>query len=601
VTPERIAELGRLPFLRDVTPLKRELRSVASVYGLDTEYDRAGRLVCWTVSGPGGDELFTSPLSVAALESHALATEPTARAAVFVSFFSLAELQFFDLVADARELRVYGRGSTDVKFKSKRVDVSIVDVARFFDGQPLKKAAAAFGLTKRDYDVTDVTPACLRDPVFRDYALHDARIARIIFERLRDEWLALGIDLLCYPTAASAAAALWRRRDLQAPLARPPHQLRRLGLHCAWGGRAEAFRRGSWSVATELDLKSAYPRAVLSYGAFPAGDEWRAEHRLRELLDEPFALAVVDFAFPRATMFPCLPVMHAGRMLFPLRGRSACTGDELRLAQEMGAKLVVVRGMAAAKAADDSAQRFMAWALETREKVKGTARAFVAKLAANSLTGKWVQNRDGVDMDRVLALAAAENVRPASLFQLGPTERRELGLVAQPMLGGAFWPESYALTTGRVRALLGRELWRNGRPLYCATDSVWTEGKATPPTPEWDAKLVGPAVVVRTRLARIEAGDDEHLAFHGVASKEAARELLARFSLSAPEETEVAYDARRPIGLKEGVRRDLIVGRWMVEKGRRARTDWDGKRRLVNGETSVPWETIHDAQPGGTP
>lgn len=586
-------ELGSDPYRRLLRPLKRDRRSVATVYGLDTEYTRGGRLVCWTVSGPGGDELKTTPLSVAALESHVEETEPTAREAVFVSYFSLAELQFFDLAAEAESLRVFGRQSTDVSFASTtrgRVKVSILDVARFFDGQSLKAAAASFGLQKLDRDVTHVTHADLSDQQFRDYAIRDARITRQIFERLRDEWMAWGVDLLCYRTAASAAAALWRSRYLDAAHARGAPAVRRLGLRCAWGGRAEAFRRGFWPTASELDLKSAYPSAIVSFGAFPRADEWREEARLARVVDAPYALAVVDFAFPEQTLFPCLPVMRDGRMMFPLRGRASATGDELRVAAAMGAKLWIISAIVAHAASDDSAQRFMAWGLEERAKHKGTARAYCAKLALNSLTGKWAQNRDGVDMDRVLRIARDERVRPAALFQLGPAERAELGIAAKPILGGAFWPEAYALTTGRVRAQLGRELASTSDPIYCATDSIWTEGEATPKL-GWDRKALGPACVARTRLARIESGADEHLAFHGVGNRDAARELLARFSLSAPDDVTLSYSASRPVGLREGLRGDLIVGRWKVEPRRKASTEWDRKRRLVAGGYSVPWET----------
>lgn len=596
MTPERIRELGRLPFLRHVEPLKRERRSVATVYGLDTEYTRSGELVCWTVSGPGGDELFTRPLTIDALESHVQRTEPEAREAVFVAFFSLAELQWFDVVDQARELRVYGRGSTDVKFRCRRVQVSIVDVARFFDGQSLKAAAASFGLQKLDYNVTDVHHEDLRDSKFRDYAIRDARIVRIIFERLREEWLALGIDLLCYPTAAAAAAALWRRSYVEETIARPEHRHQRLALACAWGGRAEAFARGAWDGATELDLKSAYPRAVVSFGSFPRGEEWRDENRLDVLLAAPFALAEVDFQFPESTWAPTLPVMRDGRMLFPLRGRSCCGGDELRLAYSLGARLVVVRGMAADRGSDDSAQRFMEWAMETRAKVKGTARAYVAKLAANSLTGKWIQNRDGLDFDQVLAVASRENVRPAALFRLGPLEREELGIVARPMLGGAFMPTFYALTTSRVRARLGEALQKVPGAVYCATDSVWSREGAEAPSDEWDVKMRGEAVVARTRLGRIRDDKGEHLAFHAVSSKEAAGRLLDRFAKAPERDAEVHYVAKRPLGIKEGLRRDAIVGRWVLESGRKATTEWDGKRRLLPNNETAPWKYAHERE-----
>jgi hypothetical protein len=533
-------------------------------------------------------------LTVDALAEHARRTCPGVREAVYVAYFSLAELQFIDVIEEAREVRLYGRGSTDAGFHARRgVDVSIRDVARFFDGQGLRAAAASFGLEKLDFDVSNVSRADLADPRFRDYTIRDARLARIIFERLREEWLRVGVDLLCYPTAAAAAAALWRRRDLQVPIGRPLPRERALALACSWGGRAEAFRRGAVECATELDLKSAYPRAVLSYGAYPRGDDWRAEFRLAAVLGARWGMAEVDFEFPRETFAPVLPVVVDGVMLFPLRGRSCATADELRLAESLGARLRLVRGMAADGEGDDSAARFMAWATEERQHHRGTARAYVSKLASNALTGKWSQNRDGIDYDAVLRLSRAEGVRPAALFRLGPLEQEELGIAAAPRLGGAFVPEWYALTTGRIRARLGEALNRGTSALYCATDSVWQSGVAAPPSPEWDVKGTGRAVVARTRLAVLDA-EKEHLAFHGVSSPAAAREMLARFAL-AGEDVTLPYESRRPRGLREGMRRDYIVGRWFTES-REASTKWDQKRRLIGGGETVPWEMARERQ-----
>lgn len=598
---ERIRELGAAPYKIDVRPLKRERRSVATCYGLDTEYDPDGRLVCWTVDGPGGSELFTSPLTIDALESHVQRTEPAAREAVFFTYFSLAELQFFDVIGDARSVRLFGRGSVDASF-GRRVLVTIVDVARWFDGQRLKDAAASFGLRKLDYDVGDedapVSRASLRDARFRDYAIHDAIVARKLGERLRDEWLALGrgVDSLIYPTAASAAAALWRREYVTTPLQKPKPELRRLALACAWGGRAEAHRRGAFGGASERDLRSAYPSAVRAFGGFPVGDSWRFTSRLNETIDARFALAEVDFRFPPGARAPCLPVLVGGRMYFPLAGRSCATGFELRLAAELGAKLWLVRGMVADARDDDSAQRFMAEGMEQRAKCKGTARAYVWKLACNSLTGKWIQNRDRFDFDRLLKLARETNCAPAALLALGPVESAELGIVSTPSLGGAFWPEAYALTTGYVRAQLGKALARDETALYCATDSVWTEKRgAAGYGPEWETKLTGAAVVARTRLARIvgvkDGKEKEHLAFHGISRRDDARELLDAFSARPEREHFRAYEGRRPVGLKEGLRHDLFVGKWIAENNRAATTKWDGKRRLLSGGFTEPWPT----------
>ena len=276
----RINELGALPYHRGPTPLKRVRRDeISEVFGLDTEYTQTGELVCFTVAGDRRREIYEPPLTVARLAEIARDFSPRCRRAVFFAFFSLAELQFFDLVAECKAARVYGRGSVDAEFLSVagRCDVEVRDVARYFDGASLASAAKSFGLQKKTEDVTNVTRADLQRDRFREYAKHDAFLAREIFVRLRESMLSFGrgVDALLYPTAASLSAALFRQDFLDAPIELPHRRIQRLAMLCSWGGRAEAFFRGAVPDAAEFDLRSAYPSAVLDHHGFHHGAAWR--------------------------------------------------------------------------------------------------------------------------------------------------------------------------------------------------------------------------------------------------------------------------------------------------------------------------------------
>ena len=573
------------------------------IVGFDTEYDsRTGALLSWQLDGAQGQAFNRAdriPITPETLSSEARRVSGAAlgRKVVLVSFFSLAELQFLPTFDEAVDFFVGPRGSLDAAFDTESGRIEVVDVARWFDGKGLAEAAEAFGLKKLEWHRSRVSAADLECAPFREYALNDATLARAITLRLRQEFAAEGADTLQSKTPAGVSSRVYRVNYLERDLAPPPRAVRRLGLACAWGGRAEVFARGKFAHVTEFDLSSAYPEAVKSFEQFPEPSSWEPLTSLRDLDRWRGGIARVGFQFPPTCAFPCLPVFERGLLLFMLSGISAATLDELRLAKRLGARLDLIDGFAYRDGLR-SAARYHADLVTRRATAKG-ARKVALKLLANSWTGKLNQQTRKVDLRRMRRVAEKYAVSLRDLAAMTENERHAFlllrdappedwkALAPQVEVGSLYVPEWYALITGRVRAQLGAMLVTTA-PVYCATDAFWTPKTMAAPA-GCTKKRAGPATTVRSKLAAIWSRPT-HLAMHGIAQKKAATKLLRRFDGDG--EQSVHYVIRRPVKVFESLKTGRGLGTWLRQP-RDARTFWDDKRKLLaDGRSTRPWNDV---------
>jgi hypothetical protein len=606
VESETVRGLPPAAFERVVTKPKRavELHVLAhEIVGFDTEYDsRSGALLSWQLDGAQGQAFNRAdriPITPETLSSEARRVSGAAlgRKVVLVSFFSLAELQFLPTFEEAVDFFVGPRGSLDAAFDTESGRIEIVDVARWFDGKGLAEAAQAFGLRKLEWHRARVSAADLERGEFRDYALNDATLARAITLKLREEFAAEGADTLQSKTPAGVSSRVYRVNYLEHDLAPPARAVRRIGLACAWGGRAEVFARGRFDHVTEFDLSSAYPEAVKSFGEFPHPASWRPLTTLRHLEAWRGGIVRVGFAFPPTCEFPCLPVFERGLLLFVRAGVAAATLDEVRLALRLGAKLELIDGFAYRDGLA-SAARYHADLVARRATAKG-ARRVALKLLANSWTGKLNQQTRKVDLRRMRRVAEkyalplrdlgamSENERHAFLLLRNAPPEDWKALAPQIEVGSLYVPEWYALITGRVRAQLGAMLIGNA-PVYCATDAFWTPRAIACPK-GCEKKRAGPATTVRSKLAAIWSRPT-HLAMHGIAQKKAATKLLRRFDGQGEEH--VHYVIRRPVKVFESLKTGRGLGTWLRQH-RDAKTFWDDKRKLLaDGRSTRPWSDV---------
>lgn len=589
---EQIEQLGLGAFERVISPLAKVRSFDGLVVGFDTEYtSRTQEPLCFQLSDGGARSYFygraVSPARLAAALVRDFGVQRGDEVCL-VSYFSIAELQHLPVKRASFAWREYGTGSLDCSFLDERsgVTLHIFDLARFFDKQGLAAVASAFGLEKLDFDTSRVTRASLKSARFREYAVRDAWLCGAIVRKLREQFAPWAVDPIQEKTAASTAAAVFRRGWVSEPIQCENNSARLAGMRACWGGHAEAYARGLFDGVSELDIKSAYPRAAIELGTMPDGKTWREVSTLRQLERCVGGFALVDFSFPEEEQYPCLPVVLREAQLYPLRGREWVTFSEVSLALRLGASVRIVEGWGYT-GGTRILRDYMEEILEKRSKAQGAERVAL-KLLANSLIGKFAQRVSEVDLETLRKFSESEGVLLDDLACMSREELQALGLGAMPRVGAVFHPEWNALITGYTRAEIA-DLARSTRALYVATDAVWTQHPPKKP-PAWlDLKRFGRAVVARTRLGMIEEdGGAIHCAHHSIWNRKAAIQLLANL-----EAGKLTYSTRRPLKLRESLRKGERFGKWIEEK-RVANAKWDGKRKLYTDGRTSPWRSVDD-------
>jgi len=265
---------------------------------------------------------------------------------------------------------------------------------------------------------------------FREYAMTDARICReytirIIRQNqgLTDEFKlpitlsALGVTLLeRFWAEQGQDVAVMSGREIkklrswdnakgryttrrESVLIENLHDYENLLSECYHGGRNEQFQFGPLSHGqwVDYDLTSAYLTAMAMIGRA----DWSSIREIKdtkELLSyKPIDLAFarIEFEFGGAVKFPCLPVRTENGLVFPLKGTTCVPIAEIKLAQAMGAKVEMKRGLVIQADRSEATRPFLEfgrYCLEERKKAeKGSLENAFWKEIANSTYGKTAQ------------------------------------------------------------------------------------------------------------------------------------------------------------------------------------------------------------------
>ena len=581
-----------------IRPLKTHRFSDAAVLGFDTEYTSKGaRLLSVQLAYGDKAEFFPiRELTVDALAELVISVAGLGtRNAVLVSYYSFAELQFLPVKTEAFRWREYG-GSFDCSFYSKRhgCSVRLFDLARFFERRSLATVAESFGLKKLPWNTTEVTAATVRDKAFREYAKNDAVITLKIFEALRVEFAGRGTDILVSETPARASSEIFRSQYVTKEIANRNSRARFAGMRSAWGGRAEAFRVGSFPQLFEYDLQGAYPNACISFGSLPATKNWAEILTLKGIDSFAGGFAQVRFEFPLDEIYPCLPRAYDNSLLYFTRGVEWVTLDEIRLARSMGADVELLEGWGY-KAGTTELVEFMRAMVDERKTAKG-ARRVMLKLAANSIIGKLAQRTPTADLEALWKVSQDEGIAIEDLLYLPETELAKYGITKGFSVGSCFMPEWNALITGRVRAEISK-LARETEAVYCATDAIWAR-KEQPhihATFSYDTgielKRRGPGQVFRTKVGRIddpkEKADGYHVVHHGIHSRAVADAMMRSGAWKA------TYVNKRPVKIRESLLHDKPFAKW-GEFEMTASLGWDMGRALNEDGTTRPWRDVEE-------
>lgn len=265
--------------------------------------------------------------------------------------------------------------------------------------------------------------------------------------------------------------------------------------NCYYGGRNEAYVVGYHSgVLTDIDLAGAYTTAMAAIRL----PDWNGLKETTDLniLAHPEALSVarIKFKFPCDTRYPSLPV-RAGAfgLIYPLEGETYCTGPELVVAIDQGAKIQVEKGV------------FVPWLNNVRpfaeftKKInqmrdgyhKGTLLERISKEIGNSLYGKTAQGVANMRGDKnTSGRSRGFNSRSGEMNDLPPSK------ITQPLLA--------AYITGLVRAVLSElisKLPSKARLLTATTDGFLSD------IGPGELDMSGPMITLFMQLREIVSGD----------------------------------------------------------------------------------------------
>lgn len=286
---------------------------------------------------------------------------------------------------------------------------------------------------------------------------------------LRTHWKKSGIDSLKIVGKETIKERVFNRRLGYYQTKTQTIYLQNLHWHidfvteCYHGGRNEQFWFGPGEPGLwfDYDLQSAYPSAMSLIG-IPDWKSLRPIQNLDELLrlkPVDLAYANVNFEFPRAVRYPCLPVRTDSGIIFPRKGNCSTHISEILLAVSLGAQLEFIEGRFIESKRHPKGNRvfnsFLEHCVEERNKhPKKTVMNLFWKEVANSTYGK-----------------VAQGLRPRRIYNLktDDTEILQESKVTNPFYA--------AFITAFCRGTLSEIM--NKLPLEATVFSVTTDGFLT--------------------------------------------------------------------------------------------------------------------------
>ncbi len=294
---------------------------------------------------------------------------------------------------------------------------------------------------------------------------------------------------------------------------------------CYSGGRNEAFWGSVTPVDTWLDLDVPSCYSVITNGLREIDYEaMYMSSKVEDFFGDKMALAWVEFEFPEDTRFPSLVVRDKDSLIFPLRGQTHCTGHELEVAYNQGAKIKIKQGFIFPWKNDVRIfEKYMKWGREKRKSYeKGSFSELLVKEMLNSLYGKFSQN-----------------VKPKQSFSIadGYSKPQPPSKLTNPFYA------SY--TCGMARSLLGEALAsiRDDKTVV----SVTTDGFLTNANID-EIDLTGPICQrFREMFHRIDPNGGEILEVKHKAKQLICAKTRAQFTVQA-------MDGWKPVLAKGGVK-----------------------------------------------
>ena len=589
--------------MQSLKPYKGSVSKEVAIFGLDTEYlSREGEhpdLLTWQLASDYEVSVNTHEMTIATVfaEAERQLHQRYFSTYVFVTFFSIAEIQFFNLddwVIDEFK----GKYKLTQTYRGKKM--MVVDLADWYQKMKLEAVAEQWGEKKLDYDIglhtTEVMEGkrtrenLLKDPEFIDYAKNDAVITQRIYKKMRDYFIKdFEVDIVSTMTPANTSASIFRKDYLKEVIGQRDTELRAMAIKCCWGGRMEAVYRGEKPKVYEYDATGHHPNSAIALEKLPLENNWVKTTDVRRWVSGISGVGRVYFKFPEDEVYPCLPVFHRDCLLFPLEGESYCTVSEARQALAQGAKITLFLGFYY-KDGTDILTRYLRRMQEIRNSIKDPAYRNLLKLLCNSVIGKLFQKNIGTDLAAVQKYALEKQIPYEEALKLEGIEfSKDAGTIS---VGACFYPEWYSLILGYARANIAKNA-RDHHALVISSDSFVTEEKLQDPFESqkisYSKKAEGYLVCYRTRFYRVGV----KLAHHAVHSLDASKKVLRYFH----KRDTYAYKFYRFLRLKESWKKKKPFGA-RVMMPMTAGLGYDWKRCLLedNSGWSRPWKNIEERE-----
>lgn len=350
--------------------------------------------------------------------------------------------------------------------------------ARYFNSfchAPIKLAEMGeiIGLPKLEFPYHKIR--LLGTDRIKRYLFRDVEILWKFMDRLQDLYLELGTRLA--PTAPGSAMALYRNWTPEYCSKRVDLPLLNVLKTSYYGGRTEAFYRGSYSNTFHYsDVHSMYPWAM--QGDFPNFHIWKP----RAPKESECGIVDATVRVLKSEFMPPLPV-RGERLLFPAGTfRGTWTREEL---DASGASIEKIHnGITFPVSAGPVLRQYTDRLYKLRLAAKNPFEKWLYKILMNSLYGKFasapslwtlISEDEYVENSgpgRGECYCNARKIWDGSVYLV------QEAMDGYPIHTNYIWP---ALITGRARSRLfndGKRLRSSGgRLFYCDTDSLIYSGK----------------------------------------------------------------------------------------------------------------------------
>jgi hypothetical protein len=471
-----------------------------------------------------------------------------------------------------------------------------------FDMSGVEKLGKILGLPKLD------KPECVgkcKSPKdekeweqVRIYNLRDSEISYRYMKFLFAGFQELGATIKV--TLASTAMSLFQNKFLKDVIYKMPPEILKWFFDGYYGGRTEAFGRGSLKALMEeygtnkmyyYDFNSLYPSVMLG-NEYPNPNTMRISNRdTFYYLERYEGMSDVEVICPDNMKYPLLCSRRDdGRILFPVgQWRGKYCHNELRQARLLGYKILKVHKSIYFKETmrpfDGYVNTLYAKRLEYQ--AAKDSREKLVKLLMNSLYGKFGQKFYGrANIVHKMTVTKEEMLAASSISELGGEYLRLGGIASEP--APFCIPIWAAYITSYARMKLHKAMLASN-PVYCDTDSLMTLTQMPSSTALGDLKLeqeITDGYVVRSKFYAITDGIEGKCKIKGVALriaygafKEFAENPTAKYTKFAK--------------FKESLRRGFFPNQIIpVEKHLTLeddKHDWGNEKFCINGwQESIP-------------